>query len=372
MRYSTFSSLLPLLVTFPIFAKALDLNCTEASTLLFKRNGALHEAYEVMYKYMMDMCNHQPNKVCSWANVTDGTDVHLRATINLTSVEANEIKNKLKKICKNAGGRYVLENFDIGLKSNIDYMQYYSVETESYVPFDDSEYFDVSIVGFADCVDSTECNNTTEVMEITKIDWQETFNASIYNLTLHDFIWGNSTYATALDLNCTEASYLLFMGSEALNEAFILMYKFIMDMCNHQPNNVCSWANVTDGTAVHLRATINLTSIEADEIKNNIKRECSNAGGQYILETYDIGFKSNIDYVQYYSFESNSYVPLGDSEYFDISFVGSPYCITSQSAEMQQKEWSSSRLTGKKGLMPASTISLFTILPGKTQPISNN
>jgi hypothetical protein len=52
-------------------------------------------------------------------------------------------------------------------------MQYYSVEMESYLLFDDSEYFDVSIIGYADCVYSTECSNTTEIMEITKIIWQD-------------------------------------------------------------------------------------------------------------------------------------------------------------------------------------------------------
>jgi hypothetical protein len=197
------------------------------------------------------------------------------------------------------------------------------------MPLDDSEYLDVSITGFSECVDWTECKNATEVMELIKLEWEGIFNASTYNLTLRDFIWGNSTYATALDVNCTDASYLIFGSSEALQEAFVATAKYMLDMCNEQPNNVCSWVNVTDGTAVHLKATINMTSMEADETNKMLKRECKNAGGQYVLETFDIGFKSESDYMQYYSVENQMFMPLYDSKYFDISILGYIDCADS-------------------------------------------
>lgn len=103
-----------------------------------------------MFKYKMDMCNDQLNNVCSWTNVTDGTAAQLKAAVIMTSMEADEINSKLKREHENAGGQYVLQTFDIGLKSNNDNMQYYSVEEGSYMPLNDSEYLDVSITGFSD------------------------------------------------------------------------------------------------------------------------------------------------------------------------------------------------------------------------------
>lgn len=107
-----------------------------------------------------------------------------------------------------------------------------------------------------------------------------------------------------------------------------------MDMNFHQPSSVCSWANVTNGTAFPLRANINFTSIEADKNKNNINREFINPGGQCVLKTFDIRLKSNINYMQYYIFNRKVMHHLVMQNILIYALWGMPTVLTCLGAEM--------------------------------------
>jgi hypothetical protein len=131
--------------------------------------------------YAVDMCNKiQPNDVCSGTFITNGTDIHGTATINMTSTVAENIRNDYKIVCKKAGGQFVLETFSIGLKS--DKMNFNNFTT-----------MDVYTIGFPDCVGITTCKNATHVVDFIKYSWEYFLNASVCNFTLYEIIWDNST-----------------------------------------------------------------------------------------------------------------------------------------------------------------------------------
>ncbi len=178
--YKVSSFLLGFLATFPNFLSSLDLNCTTESFMLFD-DTEYDEANWNKSKYMFDMCDKgQANNVCTCTNTTNGTRIHGKAIINMTSTEAEKIRNELKSACHKAGGQFVLETFDIGLKS--DKMNFYDVET-----------LDVSITGHPDCVGFTTCKNATDVGDFLKYGWAYFFNASVYNFSIYKVIWDNTT-----------------------------------------------------------------------------------------------------------------------------------------------------------------------------------
>lgn len=190
-----FSSMVILLAILPDFHKASAANCSEATDLLIKSNRVLEEAHNEQADYMMSSCSPKPNNVCSIRNETDGENFHLKATINMNVTEAYDINKKFDDACKNAGGLLVLETYDIGLKNDGNYLQYYSIEEETYVnSYYFGTYFDFSTIGYLDCVDKFKCTNETEIIDIAKNSWAFVFNASVYNFTLFNIQLENITY----------------------------------------------------------------------------------------------------------------------------------------------------------------------------------
>lgn len=190
------SSLLALFSILTSLTNALASNCSAATDMLINSNQVLEEAHIEQAYYVMSSCSPQPNNVCSMCNETDGGgNFHLKATIDMNVTEAYDINKKFDNACKNAGGLLVSESFDIGLKNDGDYLQYYSSEEETYVnSYYFGTYFDISITGYLDCVDKFKCANETEIIEIAKNTWASFFNTSIYNFTLHNFQLENISY----------------------------------------------------------------------------------------------------------------------------------------------------------------------------------
>jgi hypothetical protein len=154
-------------------------------------------------------------------------------------------------------------------------------------------------------------------------------NLVIVLLFLSTFI----TFSKALEPNCTEASWQFLWRSDALVMAMVEQYQFYIDMCKSQPYNVCSLTNITAGADAHLRAVVYANSTEAKDVNDKVKTECENAGGQVILETFDIGLMSNIDDIEYYKFEVGDYLPLYDTKYLDIYIAGHVDCIHAYECE---------------------------------------
>lgn len=349
------------LATLPPLSKARDLNCTEATDIMFGRNEALLLSILAEALFMVDMCNTQPNSVCSLTNVTEGTDVHFRAVVNMNPTEAKDVKDSFKKECENAGGQLILETFDIGLMSNTDDMQYYKIEEENFLPLYDAKYLDLHIVGFLDCVHALECENLTEVSSITKSGFGGFFNSVVYNFTLYD-IQSFPAVKNELDLTCFEAAYLLYERSgTALHDSYEAMAAFMMDMCKTQPNNICLLTNVTDAEEAdpYLKLTINMNSTEADEVINNLRRECNKAGGRLVFESFDLRLMSTSGEIQYYSFGNEDYEPLYNSPYLDVSIAGYADCFnwtecrnSSDVIEMNIMDW---------GLLFNASVNNFTL-----------
>jgi hypothetical protein len=69
-----------------------------------------------------------------------------------------------------------------------------------------------------------------------------------------------------------------------------------------------------------------MNSTEAKDVNDNFIRECENAGGQLILETFDIGLVSKSDDMQYYNIEEG-FLPLYHSKYLDVFITGYLDCV---------------------------------------------
>jgi hypothetical protein len=163
--------------------------------MLLFANKALVDANYEHAQFMVNMCGTQPNNVCSIKNATIGEDIHYITKVNMNVTEAYEINTDFENACKDAGGLLASETFDIGLVSDGDYLQMYSKEEKRYI--DSSfygKYFDFSVTGYLDCVAMLECKNATEIVDIGKNAWAAFFNATLYNVTLHDVQLGNITF----------------------------------------------------------------------------------------------------------------------------------------------------------------------------------
>jgi hypothetical protein len=67
---------------------------------------------------------------------------------------------------------------------------------------------------------------------------------------------------------------------------------YLVNMCDEfQSSNICSSVNTTDVTGVHGRAVIDMISM--DNIRNEYKDSCEEAGGKFILCSFDIQLKKD-------------------------------------------------------------------------------
>jgi hypothetical protein len=180
MHCYSVSSVVLLMTTFLSFSKSLDMNCTTESFMLYN-DTEFAKADMKKGLFMNTACNQTtPNHMCSSSYSTDNAGNHAKATMNMTSAEADQIRYDYKIACKEAGGQIVLCSFDIGLHG--EKMNYWDMKT-----------LDVFIVGYPECVGLSTCNNQTAVGDYIKAGWEYFFNASTYNFTLYEVKWDNIT-----------------------------------------------------------------------------------------------------------------------------------------------------------------------------------
>jgi hypothetical protein len=164
------------IVASPARRNKLDLTCLEATLILFDRTDpVLDDSWNNMTTFMIEMCKTQPNNVYSLTNITetDNTEPHLKFTININTTEADVVNNNFREACDNIGGRLAFETFDFNLMSNTEEIQYYSIEKEDYEPLYNSTFLHVSFAGYADCFYWPKCQNSSDVVEMNIIDWED-------------------------------------------------------------------------------------------------------------------------------------------------------------------------------------------------------
>jgi hypothetical protein len=177
------------LFAFPSYLKAMELNCTSESMLLFT-NLAYGNAYMRYYNYVIDQWyTEEANDICSWSNMTMGATSHWTININLKTAGDDEFPKALESKCKYAGGIVAKATYDVGVMgTNFTYYKDMGLDPAAFYVVDFSVMDDIV------CVGPTACKNSTDVGEFIKYGWALYTGVDVYNFTLHNVTWGNTTY----------------------------------------------------------------------------------------------------------------------------------------------------------------------------------
>lgn len=118
--------------------------------------------------------------------------------------------------------------------------------------------------------------------------------------------------SNALESSCVIES-LMLLNNSALLEAANNKMMFMEKKCDStEVNDVCSSSSTTIGPYAHWMYTVNFTANDAIGVLSSFETSCEDAGGNFVLLSFDIGFetKGNSQY-----------------QYLDYSVTGNPSCL---------------------------------------------
>jgi hypothetical protein len=119
------------------------------------------------------------------------------------------------------------------------------------------------------------------------------------------------SYSKAVVSNCTNESFSLF---PKMAESDRRKCSYMVNMCDgFQSSNICSFVSTTDVSGVHGKAVIDM--ISTDNIRNEYKDSCKEAGGKFILCSFDIQLKKDERRI------------LGVYQTLSLSVIGYPECV---------------------------------------------
>ena len=187
---------LVLLVCCSLCTKALGLNCSSESMLLYNNSDYL----EANNKFLMSLgekCNsgsnnYKPNDVCISSNSSNATSFHLLLSINLATAKNDEESKSFAKACQNAGGKVVYPNMQIGFKDFNLTAWLLTWYTKADIPIIDpsvSQFIDFTSEGIPECVVLPACENLTDVGEFIKDEWEMLFGLNVYNFSIYNMSW---------------------------------------------------------------------------------------------------------------------------------------------------------------------------------------